>query len=781
MTAKPPSSSTLSPDTPIETMATVTFTEIRDSKDNLVGENTTTFDKTLTAKGTAAPNTALWLRDRLTRLDDVTSRPDGGWIKELTLSDFKRYSLNAIEKELPQDSSFQYILVLATETPIIGKVIGKDGPIGSGAIYDGESLMFSGYAPPNMEVEAFNGDTPTGKKTTVKDDGGFELNFDGLTPGPYSIKIRATNGKESDAFEFRVVVDVKLILDKVSDSQGVIAENSTTYDDEVTARGYARPGEAVQLRNNDTPIDGATATAREDDGFWEIKIEVTPNAYSLTVEALYGDGEISEPPYRFNVAQDVELSLDDVADSEGSIDEGGKTRDDKVTVSGHARPGRRVQLRNHDGHIAGAVTTAREDDGFWKIELDVDLGSYSLTVEALYGDGEISDPPRTFTVELDVELSLDDVTDSNGSIPEDGTTYEEKVTANGFAPPGEEVQLLNNGNPINGATTTAGLDGAWEIDIDVTPGGYSLTARALGEVTDPPRTFTVALDVELSLDDVTDSNGSIPEDGTTYEEKVTANGFAPPGEEVQLLNNGNPINGATTTAGLDGAWEIDIDVTPGGYSLTARALGEVTDPPRTFTVALDVELSLDDVTDSNGSIPEDGTTYEEKVTANGFAPPGEEVQLLNNGNPINGATTTAGLDGAWEIDIDVTPGGYSLTARALGEVTDPPRTFTVALDVELSLDDVTDSNGSIPEDGTTYEEKVTANGFAPPGEEVQLLNNGNPINGATTTAGLDGAWEIDIDVTPGGYSLTARALGEVTDPPRTFTVALDVELSLDDV
>ncbi|MCP1420475.1 hypothetical protein J3D47_004718 [Pseudomonas laurylsulfativorans] len=783
MTAKPPNTSTLTPDTQSEVTATVEFKEIRDSNDNLVGKRTVTYDSNLTLNGTAAPNTKLRIRNGSKHLSEVTSLGSGSWNKTLDFKqEFGRYSLNAIEIELPQDYSDQYIFVLATETPTIEKVIGKDGPIESGAIYDGESLAFSGYAPPNMEVEAFNGDTPTGKKTTVKDDGGFELDFDGLTPGPYSIKIRATNGKESDAFEFRVVVDVKLILDKVSDSQGVIAENSTTYDDEVTARGYARPGEAVQLRNNDTPIDGATATAREDDGFWEIKIEVTPNAYSLTVEALYGDGEISEPPYRFNVAQDVELSLDDVADSEGSIDEGGKTRDDKVTVSGHARPGRRVQLRNHDGHIAGAVTTAREDDGFWKIELDVDLGSYSLTVEALYGDGEISTPPRTFTVELDVELSLDDVTDSNGSIPEDGTTYEEKVTANGFAPPGEEVQLLINGNPIDGATTTAGLDGAWEIDLDVTPGAYSLTARALGEVTKVPRTFTVALDVELSLDDVLESEDgpSVPEDGTTDKNKLIIKGHARPGESIQLLNNGNPIKDATASADPDdGAWQILLDVTDGDYSLAAQANygeNEITAPPRTFTVASTIKPHNTRVYDSDGPIEDNGTTPYRHVIIRGDAAPSAQIKLKINGviDPKPEPTDDAGKWVRFVQDLnDETTYQFIAVADYGDNAESNPWTITTGKqDVKPDIKSVKDSKGTVVLSGsTTKDTRLTVSGVAKPGQKVRLLKDTESLG--EPEANGDGTWIHPITVSTEPVSLTAMALygaGETSFPPYTFTV-----------
>lgn len=387
MTAKPPNTSTLTSTTQSEETAKTTFDEIRDSSGNFVGRNGVTFDPALELKGTAGANTALNIRDRIHPLSDVTSDASGNWIKRLDFNfGFKRYSLNAIEKRPPYDFSSQYIFVLATETPIIEKVAGKDGPIESGATYDGDSLEFSGYAPPDMEVEAFNGDTSTGKKTTVDPDGLFKLTFDGLTAGTYGIKIRAANGKASSVFDFRVVSDAKLILCQVSDSQRVIPEGSTTYDGRVIVRGYGWPGKEVQLRNNGSPIDGATATAREGDGFWEIEIDVTPDSYSLTAQALYGDGEISDPPRTFTVASILRPHNTRVYDSNGLIEDNGSTPYNHVIARGNAAPLAQIWLK-----INGVIDPRPEqtdDTGKWA-RLVNNLNAkttYTLFAVANYGD-----------------------------------------------------------------------------------------------------------------------------------------------------------------------------------------------------------------------------------------------------------------------------------------------------------------------------------------------------------------------------------------------------------
>jgi hypothetical protein len=55
MTTIPPKTSAIMPNTQSETIAKVTFDEVRDSNGHLVGNNSVTFDKTLNFKGTAQP------------------------------------------------------------------------------------------------------------------------------------------------------------------------------------------------------------------------------------------------------------------------------------------------------------------------------------------------------------------------------------------------------------------------------------------------------------------------------------------------------------------------------------------------------------------------------------------------------------------------------------------------------------------------------------------------------------------------------------------------------
>ncbi|VVN19358.1 hypothetical protein PS659_04288 [Pseudomonas fluorescens] len=365
------------------------------------------------------------------------------------------------------------------------------------------------------------------------------------------------------------------------------------------------------------------------------------------------------------------------------------------------------------------------------------------------------------------------------------------MTANGFAPPGEEVQLLNNGNPINGATTTAGLDGAWEIDIDVTPGGYSLTARALGEVTDPPRTFTVALDVELSLDDVLESEDgpSVPEDGTTDKNPLIIKGHARPGESIQLLNNGAPIKDATASADPDdGAWKIRLEVTDGDYSLAAQANygeNEITAPPRTFTVASIIKPHNTRVYDSDGPIEDNGTTPYRHVIIRGDAAPSAQIKLKINGviDPKPESTDDVGKWVSFVQDLKYETTYQFIAVADYGDNAES-NSWTITTEAEAIvpiLDKVTDPDGHIiGGSGTTLHTRLTFTGQAKPLGTVEILNGASKL-GEAIADGTGKFEKVILGLPPTAYDIIIRALysdNPESTQPWKFTIEQAVRANI---
>ena len=479
MTTKTPSTSALSPDAPIEATTPVTLDEIRDSRDNLVGENGTTYDKVLTFKGTSEVNTALWLRDDTFRLTDMTSNASGIWEKNFTLSDFKRYRMSALEKLPPQNSSRNKTFVLATETPIVNSVTGKDGAIEDGSTYDGDSVDIIGNAPPDVEVEAFNGDATTGKKAMVNADGLFKLTLDELKTGPYRIKIKAPNNKESTVFMFTVAASMPLSLDDVLEDDGTsVEESDTTIQTTLTIKGKARKnGELTLLGGQPASV---TVTAN-DSGVWEHTFRDLPvNSYSLTARTNYSPVETTLPR-TFTVVLDVELGLDEVLESEEGpvVPEAGTTYKDLLIIKGHARPGKSIQLLNGGAPIEGATVTTDPENGAWTIALNVSEGTYSLTAKANYGEGDITAPPYTFNVESTVKPHSTRIYDTNGLIENNGSTTRTYIYVRGVAASLEAIKLKING-VIDERAEPTNDNGNWaKLVSELTPGTrYAISAVA---------------------------------------------------------------------------------------------------------------------------------------------------------------------------------------------------------------------------------------------------------------------------------------------------------------
>ncbi|MBV7568601.1 carboxypeptidase-like regulatory domain-containing protein [Pseudomonas sp. PDM27] len=792
MTAKPPNTSTLTSDTQNETTDTVTFDSIKDSKGNLVPKNGVTYDSMLVFEGKTGAGRMLTIRDRLTPIGEVKTLSSGIWNKQLDFSnlEFKRFNLNAIQQDPPQNTSNSYVFIWATEKPIIKVVTGEHGPIDDDDTYTGTSpLEFTGNAPPGMEVEAFNDGTTTDKKVEVNPDGLFKLTLDGLTAGTYKITIKAANGKESDVFTFHVASDIELILDRVYDSRGkIITERDTTYSKWVRAEGFAWIGKQVQLLDFDDPVDGAIGTAEEPDGHWKIEFELSPpKSYSLTAMALYGEGETSKFPYLFDAAVDVKLSLDHVFDSKGEVLEGRTTYDKKVKICGYVRPGKRVQLHTR-GDSIGPATPSDAVTGYWEIELDVaPPEEHELTVKGLYDDEEFSAPPRTFFVREDVALSLDHVLQFEGGPPVDegDTTNKTSLFITGHARPGESIQLFNGRDPIEGAIATADPEsGVWKYTLDVQAGFYSLTAQANygdNETTHPPRTFNVVLDLELSLDDVLESEDGPPVDEgeTTAKKLLFIFGHALPGESIQLLNHGKPIEGAIATADPEsGIWKYPLDVEDGFYSLTAQANygdNETTHPPRTFTVVSIIKPHNTRAFDLDGLIEDFGTTLYNYVIVRGVAAPLATIKLKINGvtDPKPEPTDDTGK---WARLVQNLNYGtkYEFIAEAdYGDNDESnPWTISVAAALRPSISAIKGALGPIDPDATTIERAVTVEGRAHKDQKVEIWDGTNRLTEALV--GPDDTFSKDLNgLTAKTYDLKIKPLygtGVPDSDTQSFTV-----------
>jgi hypothetical protein len=464
-----------------------------------------------------------------------------------------------------------------------------------------------------------------------------------------------------------------------------------------------------------------------------------------------------------------------VTDSRGDVEEGGKTRDEKVTVTGTATRGETVEL--FDGTTTSMGTALVDADTTWSREIGpLTEKPYRISAKALYDADPVSSDPRTFTVKFAQTPEILSVTDSRGDVAHGTTTYDSSVQVAGSATPNLQVKLLENKQPL--ITLDVDDKGDWNHRLnDLKVRSYSLTAEALYEIDpaiSPPRDFIVAQAVTPTISRVSDLRGEVAANGTTYYRTVTLRGKASPNEKIILLNAG--ANVETVDVNGSGDWQhvfSNLNLTT--YRLTARGdygSNPESSPPRVFTVAAFVSPTITAVTDSVGTVGPNGTTYDTAVTVKGEATPREQIQMYDNGAPV-GTPVSVNADKQWTTSVTgLAIRSHSLTAKAMYDavpVESPARNFNVAAHIAPTLTSVHDGISEIGNGGTTKRTSVTLRGNVTPNREVQVYDNNNPKH---TVRAVGDAWSTTLAVGVGDHSLKVKAVstGQESQPPRTFKV-----------
>jgi len=257
-----------------------------------------------------------------------------------------------------------------------------------------------------------------------------------------------------------------------------VDEGDTTIQTTLTIKGKARKnGDLTLLGGQPAPV---TVTAN-DSGVWEHTFRNLPvNSYSLTARTNYSPVETTLPR-TFTVVLDVELGLDEVLESEEgpAVPEAGITYKDLLIIKGHARPGKSIQLLNGGTPIEDATVTTDPENGAWKIPLNVSEGAYSLTAKANYGEGDVTAPPYTFSVESTVKPHSTRIYDTNGLIEDNGSTTQTYIYVRGVAAPSEAIKLKING-VIDEKAEPTNDKGDWvKLVSGLTPGTrYAISAVA---------------------------------------------------------------------------------------------------------------------------------------------------------------------------------------------------------------------------------------------------------------------------------------------------------------
>ncbi|OYQ28876.1 hypothetical protein B7L09_02495 [Pseudomonas mandelii] len=580
-------------------------------------------------------------------------------------------------------------------------------------------------------------------------------------------------------YTIKAVADVKPAIIAATNSNGdEIAEGEPTVDTSITLTGTASKGQQVDVL--DGAVSKGQATADLITGVWTLLVSgLSVAAHSFTAKALYGSGQSSAPRTLTVTAVIVPtISAAKGSPSGVEIPHGGVNR--SVTVTGKASPNQKVRLL--DGTTSLGEPTAN-GSGIWtQVVSALTVKAYSLKALALYGEGEESAPPFTFTVAAALKPAIDLVTDSKGPVAQGGITFDRSVTVTGKASPNQKVRLLDGTTSLG--EPTANGSGIWtQVVSALTVKAYSLKALALygeGEESAPPFTFTVAAALKPAIDLVTDSKGPVAQGGTTFDRSVTVTGKASPNQKVRLLDGTTSLG--EPTANGSGIWtQVVSALTVKAYSLKALALygeGEESAAPRTLTVTAVIvpTISAAKGSPSGVEIPHGGVTPETAVTFTGTASKGQKVEVFD-GAVSKGQATADLVTGIWTLLVSgLSVAAHSFTAKALygSGQSSWARTLTVTALIAPTLSSVKGSTSrvEIHNGGTTFETSVTLTGTASKGQKVQVLDGITP-KGQSTADTTTGIWTLtDTGLALGPHSFTAKALygSEPTSAARTFEI-----------
>jgi MYXO-CTERM domain-containing protein len=165
------------------------------------------------------------------------------------------------------------------------------------------------------------------------------------------------------------------------------AAGSVVYDSKTHLTGTADAGSTVTVTVNDEPVCTVVANAR---GEWSCDAEL-PVGRSIVVATAKdeaGNSSGTSTPVALTRRNDIDPPV--ITGPSGSVQGKG------VTVTGTAKPGADVTVKDEQGHT---VCTAKADDsGAWQCDAELDAGPHQLTADAAWSGFQSASGPHDTTV-----------------------------------------------------------------------------------------------------------------------------------------------------------------------------------------------------------------------------------------------------------------------------------------------------------------------------------------------------------------------------------------------
>ena len=375
--------------------------------------------------------------------------------KKVTVS-YRIY--RAASKTTSYSNELEFVIgePVVLDPPTIDSVKGSASgdEIAEGATTVETSVDMSGTAAKGKEVVILDGAEIKGTATADPVSGIWTFTASGLSVSAHSFTAKETFGEErpSAARGFVVTALIVPTLDNVLDDKGVeVPDEQTTISTTLTLKGTASLAQEVEIfdGSGSGAVSKGIATADEKTGVWERDIEVAVQEalHRLYAKSLYHSSSVYSNVRHVSVIEDLAPTIDSVKGSPSGdeIQEGAVTTETAVTLSGAAAKGQKVEIFNG---IVPAGTPQADATGAWNWPVsNLKEEKHSFTAQALYGEGQVSEPARTLTVisELIVDTSLLTLNQLNYSIDmiaagwlrtgNDPSGTSETRTASGGLPP----------------------------------------------------------------------------------------------------------------------------------------------------------------------------------------------------------------------------------------------------------------------------------------------------------------------------------------------------------
>jgi len=589
----------------------------------------------------------------------------------------------------------------------------------------------------------------------------------GMSPGPYSIRIRTSD--EAGAMYERTFTIT--LVDDVAPAAPIIitpVNETVTTNKRPIISGRAEAGSTVEVFINGVSLGTTPADGTENWSYTPTS-EWLDELYRITATAKDGAGNTSVVSVAVTVTIDTTAPDAPIVMSPSA---GTVTSVTTPTISGTAEANSSVEVFR-EGTSQGTVTADGSGNWSYTPASEWSEGLHRITAHATDAVGNVSIESAVVTVTIDI-------TEPNAPIitsPNHGTlTTDSKLSISGTAEAGSIVELFIGG--VSHGTTSADKTERWMYTpaSDWSDGVHSITARATdaaGNTSAASTTVTMTIDtIAPSAPIVTNpSDGAIISDTTP-----TIRGTSEANSTVEVLRGG--VSQGTTSADESGNWTYTAasNWSEATHSITVRATDAAgnTSPDST-----EVAVTID-ITAPNAPIilsPVDGTlSANPLLIITGTSEADSTVEVFRGG--LSQGTTQADGSGNWTY----TPannwgdGTYSLTANTTDKAGNTSVASTV---VTVTIDSTAPSAPIIisPLDGTMSSDVTpTITGTAEAGSSVEIFREGISLGSATADGGGDWAYTPSSNWSDGTYRITAKATdtaGNTSIDSTTVAVTID--------